>query len=374
MGGTRLQRDSDPIFRNPWDGHSIPLLAPEHFGPILIYRMSNSDPDLLTTLLRDVSRSFYLTLRLLPRQVRPQIGLAYLLARATDTIADTEVVPLAHRLSALDQLRSRILGHCDTPIDFSGLAGNQALPAERALLARIEEAISVLGTLPCFDRCCIREVISTITSGQELDLQRFNSAQSSQIVSLANDAELDDYTFRVAGCVGGFWTRVCRSHLYPTAPLDLPTYLDDAVRFGKGLQCVNIFRDIPADLARGRCYIPGEGLTAAGMQPSDLTQPTAMERFRSLYQHHLETAAEHLSAGWRYTCSTPRNQLRVRLACALPLLIGIETLRLLRRGNVLDASHRIKIPRRRVRTLLLQTLLLHPFPHRWESLFQPILG
>ena len=336
--------------------------------------MSNSGPDLLTTLLRDVSRSFYLTLRLLPRDVRPQIGLAYLLARATDTIADTEVVPLHQRLSALDQLRSRILGHCDTPIDFSGLAGNQALPAERALLARIEEAITVLGTLPCFDRCCIREVVETITSGQELDLQRFHSAKSGQIVCLANDAELDDYTFRVAGCVGGFWTRVCRSHLYPTAPLDLPVYLENAVRFGKGLQCVNILRDIPADLARGRCYIPGEGLRAAGLQPSDLTQPATMDRFRSLYQQHLEIAAEHLSAGWRYTCATPRSQLRVRLACALPLLIGVETLRLLGRGNVLDASHRIKIPRRRVRTLLMQSLFLHPFPQRWESLFQPFLG
>jgi farnesyl-diphosphate farnesyltransferase len=336
--------------------------------------MSNSGPDLLTTLLRDVSRSFYLTLRLLPRDVRPQIGLAYLLARATDTIADTEVVPLHQRLSALDQLRSRILGHCDTPIDFSGLAGNQALPAERALLARIEEAITALGTLPCFDRCCIREVVETITSGQELDLHRFHSAKSDQIVCLSNDAELDDYTFRVAGCVGGFWTRVCRSHLYPTAPLDLPVYLENAVRFGKGLQCVNILRDIPADLARGRCYIPGEGLRAAGLQPSDLTQPATMDRFRSLYQQHLETAAEHLSAGWRYTCATPRSQLRVRLACALPLLIGVETLRLLGRGNVLDASHRIKIPRRRVRTLLMQSLLLHPFPHRWESLFHPFLG
>lgn len=336
--------------------------------------MSTSGPDLLTTLLREVSRSFYLTLRLLPRQVRPQIGLAYLLARATDTIADTEVVPLNHRLAALDQLRSRILGDRSTPVDFTSLAGNQALPAERALLSRIEEAVAVLGTLPCFDRCCIREVVHTITSGQELDLHRFHSAQSTQIQSLANDAELDDYTFRVAGCVGGFWTRVCRSHLYPQAPLDLPAYLENAVRFGKGLQCVNILRDIPADLARGRCYIPAEGLSSVGLTPSDLTQPASMDRFRRLYRQHLETAVDHLAAGWRYTCSTPRNQIRIRLACALPLRIGIETLQLLATGNVLDPSHRIKISRRRVRALLTQTLLLHPFPRRWEALFQPQLS
>ena len=65
---------------------------------------------LLTDLLRSVSRSFYTTLRVLPRPIRSQIGLAYLLARATDTIADTEIVPVQNRLDALDQLRARVLG------------------------------------------------------------------------------------------------------------------------------------------------------------------------------------------------------------------------------------------------------------------------
>ncbi len=54
----------------------------------------------LTSLLRDVSRSFYWTVRILPGAIRPQIGLAYLLARATDTIADTEIVPVTERLQA----------------------------------------------------------------------------------------------------------------------------------------------------------------------------------------------------------------------------------------------------------------------------------
>ena len=47
---------------------------------------------MLTSLLKEVSRSFYLTMRVLPSAIRPQIGLAYLLARTTDTIADTEIV------------------------------------------------------------------------------------------------------------------------------------------------------------------------------------------------------------------------------------------------------------------------------------------
>ena len=57
-------------------------------------------PTALNDLLKATSRSFYLTLRVLPARVRQQIGLAYLLARTTDTIADTELVPPAQRRRA----------------------------------------------------------------------------------------------------------------------------------------------------------------------------------------------------------------------------------------------------------------------------------
>ncbi len=67
-------------------------------------------PKLLTDLLKQTSRSFYLTLRVLPGAIRPQIGLAYLLARTADTIADSELVPLEQRHDALHKLRDRILG------------------------------------------------------------------------------------------------------------------------------------------------------------------------------------------------------------------------------------------------------------------------
>ncbi len=75
-------------------------------------------PTALNDLLKATSRSFYLTLRVLPARVRPQIGLAYLLARTTDTIADTELVPLAQRLDALEKLRERILGQSFRAAEF----------------------------------------------------------------------------------------------------------------------------------------------------------------------------------------------------------------------------------------------------------------
>src|SRR5215204_2341231 len=165
--------------------------------------------DLLTSLLRDVSRSFYLTLQALPRPVRPQIGLAYLLARATDTIADTDLIPLAERLRTLQRLREEISNEGESAggLDLGGFAGHAA-PAERALLERMEEALRVLRALEREDQRRIRDVLSIITSGQELDLRRFAEASPDRVIALRDGSELEDYTYRVAGCVGEFWTRM----------------------------------------------------------------------------------------------------------------------------------------------------------------------
>src|SRR5436190_18519247 len=103
--------------------------------------MGESSNELLGSLLRDVSRSFYLTLRVLPARVRSQIGLAYLLARTTDTIADTEIVPLAQRLDALQKLHDRILGQSSAPLHFVELAKQQGSSAEKLLLEKTEDSL-----------------------------------------------------------------------------------------------------------------------------------------------------------------------------------------------------------------------------------------
>ena len=63
---------------------------------------------LLGSLLKSVSRSFYLTLRVLPTGMRDPVGLAYLLARAADTIADTSLIPPEKRMELLLSLRSQV--------------------------------------------------------------------------------------------------------------------------------------------------------------------------------------------------------------------------------------------------------------------------
>jgi len=262
----------------------------------------------------------------------------------------------------------RILGQRDTALDFTELAGRQGDSTEGLLLEKCDHSVAQLRELAPDDLQRLREVLETIISGQELDLQRFASVSLGNIIALQNDGELDDYTCRVAGCVGEFWTKMCRAHLFPEAKLDDPRLFSDALRFGKGLQLVNILRDLPVDLRKGRCYLPAEQLAQNDLKPADLLQVTNQAKFKPVYQRYLDLAHAHLVAGWNYTNTIPRDQVRVRLACAWPILIGVETIRRLRAGNILDVSQRIKINRAEVRRIIVQTVVRYPLVNRWRAL------
>ena len=97
---------------------------------------------LLGPLLKGVSRSFYLTLAVLPAGMRDPIGLAYLLARAADTIADTSIVPPAERLALLLSLRAAVNGASDENAHMrrvaEQVAAQQTQSDERVLLESLE--------------------------------------------------------------------------------------------------------------------------------------------------------------------------------------------------------------------------------------------
>ena len=332
--------------------------------------MTPAPHDLLTRLLKEVSRSWYLSLSVLPPSVRSQIGLAYLLARTTDTVADTEIVPLEQRLHLLDLLRRRILGESEAGLDFNELAKRQGSSAERELLLRSEESVRLLPHFSEMDRALIRKLLTTICSGQELDLRRFAGGSDKHVIALQTDAELEDYTYRVAGCVGEFWTSLCRAHVFPSAPLEEPLLIRRGVEFGKGLQLVNILRDLPADLRKGRCYLPSQELQKHSLTPSDLLRPESEAKLRPLYNSYLDRAEHWLDSGSAYTLSLPWRCVRVRLACAWPILIGRGTLDRLRSGVILDPNRTIKVARNEVYRIMAASLLLYPCPTLWRRLFR----
>ena len=133
---------------------------------------------------------------------------------------------------------------------------------------------------------------------------------------------------------------------------------------------INILRDIPADLSAGRCYIPRKSLEEHGLSASDLTEPGNMPRFKPLYDRYLDLTESHFDAAIDYIGMLPHSQFRLRGSCMLPVVIGKRTVKLLRNGNVLDPSNRIKIGRADVEGVVKSVVMAVPFPGRSKRLLE----
>jgi len=297
-------------------------------------------------LLETTSRSFYPTLKYLPKKIRGQIGLLYLLARVADTIADSKVGETKELIDALTQYNDVAQGRKQDLPDLMELANIQSNPDEGELLRNVRQVVDALSVYGRDDQVRMLECLDIIVSGQIMDLQRFGIArEGGNISSLDSDEELDDYTFRVAGCVGVFWTKMSLAHMMKLSKEKEKLFFENGIRFGKALQMINILRDIPEDLRFGRCYIPGHRLAEHGLTPNDLLEPSNIEKFRPLYDTYLDLTCEHLDAAVEYIRMIPDRQLRLKAASMLPVLIGQRTVTLLREGNILDSEEKIKVTR-----------------------------
>lgn len=279
-------------------------------------RRSPDDREMLA-LLKQVSRSFYLSVRLLPSGIRAPVAVGYLLARTSDSIADAPGVPSEVRLAMLRQFDDDVQGRCP-PSPIPAPAG--LIEAEARLLGAFGNCMAWMKALDAADQRDVLDVLEPITRGQRLDIERFGEAAAP--IRLTAD-ELDEYTYLVAGCVGEFWTKLGFRHLPAFASLPRDEMLDLGRRYGMGLQLINVLRDARADEAQGRGYIPDPANTAVWMAK----------------------AHDGLDAGMRYALAI--GNARMRVASALPALIGRRTL----------ASMPAKVPRAEVQWLLARLAL-----------------
>lgn len=335
-------------------------------------RQTESDIPVSTlrgSILASVSRSFYLSIRLLPKKLRDPVSLGYLLARASDTIADTTEVPIDLRTEKLRVLARGIQGEAlgNAIVDLSkSLAPLQKNKAERALIESLQPCLDWLEQSDVLDREEVRAVLDQINRGQILDLERFRNPK--QIVALKTSAELDEYTYLVAGSVGEFWTRLCFRHVPKFTARSEDEMLGMAKRYGMGLQLINVLRDAGADLRVGRCYFPDEDLFVAAMEPSQILREP--ERFQPIYRKWREKAERGIEAGLQYARAI-RNR-RVRIATVLPALIGARTLSLLRDAGATALRRHIKVPRRKVRAIVTSLAFGLGSRSRIESLYREL--
>ena len=296
--------------------------------------------DVTQDLLKSVSRTFYLSVRILPPELRETMGVAYLLARLSDTIADSENAPIPTRLRRLTDFGAMV--HAGVNAKTAAAIQQDIQPAhegERALMAALPQVLDRLGTFKPWDWKETQELLANIIRGQTNDLRTFLEPE---IVTALPDADaLEDYIYLVAGCVGEWWTRTGFHHLPKYAGKPEEELLPLASSFGKALQLVNILRDMPADLRAGRCYLPADELLAAGTDASALREePSAAQ---PVFDRWLARARTYLDQGRDYISSIC--QWRIRIACYLPWRLAGQTLDLMALTSPLRTREKVKVRR-----------------------------
>lgn len=310
-------------------------------------------------LLESVSRSFYLSLKFLPAELRGAVSLAYLLARASDTLADAEGLAPALRLGLLDDFAGLLRAGPATPAgEVVERVVTEVAPClddagERDLMTELGGVLGWLAVVPAAHGGLIREVLEPIVAGQRLDVERFSAIEAggAGVACLPDAASLDEYTYLVAGCVGAFWTDICTLEVKRfSRVLEHEEMRQRGIRLGRGLQLINVIRDFPRDLAGGRCYLPASDMRQAGLDPGDPGLRGRGGELWPLWQPWMRRCREHLDAGLEYLLEVrPR---RLWLPTGLPLMLAARTLSRLEEATWPEVEGGVKVTRSEVAGLV----------------------
>lgn len=298
--------------------------------------------DLGNAVLRGVSRSFYLTIRLLPRLMREPVSVGYLLARASDTIADTEAVSAEVRKECLSLFQLAIKGEgarekLRAKLEEAFIE-HQENEKEKLLLSKLSAIFDWYDTVTEQDWSAISDVMQPILKGQLWDVDFFAIQKKKQIES---DEDLEHYCYQVAGSVGEFWGVVGWNAYHRYSEFDKEQLKKYGINYGKGLQLVNILRDLPTDLKNGRCYLPNVN-----------TKNT--KKVMKASKKWRVKARDYLEQGLTY--SSKLRQKRAKIATSLPAIIGLKTLDLLDEASWEQWEKGIKVSRKEIRKSLLQAV------------------
>ncbi len=317
----------------------------------------------LEEVLRATSRTFAIGIEGLPRPLRDEMRVAYLILRVSDYLEDNTTLEPETKAALLD-LWAEVLAGGDPAPELLEHLGSTDDPSPDTMAAHHASAIvHGLHELTSAPQQAIRRHTRDSTIGMARWVRR------GPVID--NEADLDDYMHEVAGRVGYLIT-----DLFSLASGRVAKNKEEMTKlareFGLALQTVNIVRGIPSDIERGWFFVPkdllpetvrtGDAFLAKG------NEELALRTVDSL----LEKASRHFQGAERYITLLPRFQAKMRYFCLLPYLFGVRTVALSRGNpNVLDSE--VKLDRVEVRSIAAQTKLWG-WSDRWIRRYGRELG
>ena len=304
-------------------------------------------------ILPGVSRTFALTIPVLPDALALVTTNAYLLCRIADTIEDDPGLSHEQKSQFHARFVAVVKGAEDAESfarDLAPLLSDRVLPAEHDLVRNTPAVIRVTHGCSAEERAALTRCMSIMCRGMP-EFQRNKSLRG-----LADLDELAEYCYYVAGVVGEMCTELFSLHC-PELAEKREGMLRLAVSFGQGLQMTNILKDIWDDRQSGACWLPRSVFANGTMDLERLevwhTQPV----FRDGLQELIGVGHAHLRNALEYTCLIPKREAGIRRFCLWAIGLAVLTLRKIHRHPTFRSGSEVKVSRRTVKATVLTTNL-----------------
>jgi len=311
----------------------------------------NSKEQYCVDMLPRVSRTFAPTIRMLPKGLSLQVTVAYLLCRIADTVEDSAALSIDDKKHMLDSY-AEIFRNLDNEAEYINYFMSMVprLPQQcpdDELVYNLQTVHEVFGTFSPIMRHHISRWVIEMSQGMGKYAQ---SALKKRFTFLDTMNELDEYTYYVAGTVGYLLTELFSYYSNRITPAIKSKLEGLAESFGKGLQLVNIIRDMKNDLVRGQSYIPEELLLKYNLDRESIFREENSEQAEALFNELIKNAVNHLDNALAYILHIPKDERRIRLFCMLPLFWAMRTLQTIQENTLgLLKNDKIKIPRKIIR-------------------------
>jgi farnesyl-diphosphate farnesyltransferase len=313
----------------------------------------NTESDLAyqARVLPGVSRTFALTIPVLPARLGPVVANAYLLCRLADTIED-DVGLTDDQKSEFHSRFVRIVRGEETAGPFARelapLLSPQTLPDERDLVEQTERVIRITHGFTPEERAALDRCVEIMCTG----MPKFQRNRS--LDGLPDVPALDKYCYYVAGVVGEMLTELFCLHCPPLRP-HRARMMKLAVSFGQGLQMTNILKDIWDDRRGGTCWLPRS--VFGGLDLRQLDDVHESPEFTRGLRDLIGIAHAHLRNALDYTCMVPKNEVGIRRFCLWAIGLAVLTLRKINKHPDFTSSSMVKVSRRSVKATVVSTNL-----------------
>ncbi|MFA5929829.1 MAG: squalene/phytoene synthase family protein [Candidatus Micrarchaeia archaeon] len=326
-----------------------------------------NDRETCWELLPKVSRSFALCIKVLPEPLNEQMMLSYMVFRVIDTIEDSHA-SLRTKKSLFKKVLSLLSRrHADD---------NAAKELSRALLAKLDYTYEkeLLEQLPALNRHLFSQPLAArraIVHRGSIMAKGMCKFQKKPIETFADQ---DRYSYYAAGVVGHLFNDLL--FINGIISLHLRRQLSRYARqFGLALQKVNILRDIADDIAANRYYWPKQLLAKYGLEYSNICSAENREKALSVLREQIADARKYINSAMQYILKLPKEALRVRMFCLIPLFMAIESfVKCMDNAEVFEAGKKVKISREQVGDIVAKSSLWGANNERLVKWFLSTMG